>query len=150
MSTRNVFRARRFGQGRRAKSKSQSIHLVGGVSMHHRRRRPPPPLSLPKPDREETVKLSRALVEDFSTCAQKALSRRNTPRVLLRSSSYSVRDYIERLLYTTPLNSVFSWWYKKGLSPLLQRPLRVRVNTHTHHIFGVLSICVLRTHECTV
>ena len=142
MSTRNVFRARRFGQGRRAKSKSQSIHLVrGGVSMHHRRR-PPPPLSLPKPDGEETVKLSRAL-EDFSTCAQKALSR-NTPRVLLRSSSYSVRDYIERLLYTTPLNSVFSWWYKKGLSPLLQRPLRVRVNTHTHtpYFWSTIYMCL--------
>ncbi len=66
-------------------------------------------------------------------CAQKALSR----NVVL-----CARLYRKITLYSSLITRFFVVYKKGRLSPFfLQRPLfiiRVRVNTHTHHIFGVL------------
>ena len=112
-----AFRARRFGQGRRAKSKSQSIiRLIGChrllLSLS---------LSLPKVNRDDMCSLSLSL----SLSSRRARGYTSTLSLSLSPCATLERDD------SSPYEERFSYWWP------VQRPLRdtntTHTHTHTHH-----------------
>ena len=114
-----AFRARRFGQGRRAKSKSQSIiRLIGChrllLSLS---------LSLPKANRDDMCSLSLSL--SLSLVTARAGIHKYSLSLSLSPCATLERDD------SSPYEERFSYWWP------VQRPLRdtntTHTHTHTHH-----------------